>query len=70
MVEKKILIIKYKNEVSQTNIDFLISIGAEIKNIIKSINAIIAYVPIDKISDITSNSEVEYTEEDQKAYTL
>lgn len=71
MVEYKTFIIKFKGgKITKANTDFLKVQGVKIKNMVKSINAVIANAPIDKIEKIRENSDIEYIEEDKEAHTL
>lgn len=70
MAEKISVIVKFKDIVTQENMNFVSAQDAEIKNVYKSINAISANVPKDKIGKLKINPNVEYVEIDQEAHIL
>jgi subtilisin len=64
------VIIKFKDMVNQSNIDFIKSQDANIRHIYGTINAIAVTIPKNKIGKIMANPNVEYVEIDQDVQIL
>lgn len=70
MVEKVSVIIKYKDTVTESALDNITTLDADVKHVHHTINAISVTIPKDKIGKIRSYPNVEYVEIDQEAHIL